>query len=74
MKQKKIIRSNRKKWCTNDLENKRGKFQPVVTREIEQEKDGSVQKIQKEWKQLRDVIAVEAEEYMASRETSDKVK
>ena len=45
----------------SDLENKRGKFQGAVEREIEKGKNGSVREIEEEWKHLRNAITVGAE-------------
>ena len=63
LKLKKIVRSKpKKKWCMSELVNKKGQFQKTVENEIGMRMNDNVRGIEEQWTQLKDAIAVGAEE------------
>jgi hypothetical protein len=65
LKLKKIVKSiQKRKWCMNELEKQKGKFQRVVEREMATEADdrNCSRTIQGKWKKLKEAITIGAKE------------
>jgi len=63
LKLKRISKSIRKKkWCMNDLEKQKGKFQRTVEAELMKQKSNGIQGVEGEWRNLKEAITVGAEE------------
>ena len=63
LKLKRISKSIRKKkWCMNDLEKQKGKFQRTVEAELMKQESNGIQGVEGEWRNLKEAITVGAEE------------